>query len=188
MPALADILLKHAQYKQRAKDNAKGMAQLWAEAFDTFIVEISHAIDVKIEATMKSFCNEAKDNHGALGAADSSRGLKRQRSEEHLRSTSSGEHGTAKTARTESEDLFAGIGQATREQKRRRFDPPLESWQKSRVIQTEVGLQSSAQSEIQDILSQMKLKIDEQAQSLQKLAKENNKVGAWVPTWLTLKS
>ncbi|KAF8228186.1 hypothetical protein L208DRAFT_1404222 [Tricholoma matsutake] len=35
MPALADILLKHAQCKQRADDNFKSIAKVWEEVFDT---------------------------------------------------------------------------------------------------------------------------------------------------------
>jgi hypothetical protein len=181
MPVLADILLKHAQYKQRADDNVKSMAKVWEEAFDTFVVEIGHAIDVKLEATMRTIRQEVENVHGVLGATSSSRGLKRQRSE-HFRSTSSAEDGAEKNAGTENEaNLYTRIDGVTREQKRQRFDvvglSSQESGQKGRVTQTKIGSQSSMQSEIQDILGQMKMKIDEQAQSLQRLAQENNEVG-----------
>jgi hypothetical protein len=177
MPALSDILLKHAQCKQRVDDNFKSMAKVWAEAYETFVVEISYAIDVKLEATLRTIRQEAENVHGALGATGSSRSLKRQRSE-HFRSTSSAEDGSENIAGKENEaNFFTRNDGTTREQKRQRFDVIGHSLpENDRVTQTEIGSQRGVRSEIQDILSQMKLKIDEQAQSLQKLAKENNEV------------
>jgi hypothetical protein len=193
MPALADIILKHAQCKQRAEDNFKSMGKVWAEAFDTFIIEISHAMDAKLEAAIRTVRQEADNLHDILRATCSSRGLKRRRSE-NFRSTSSADDGTANNTGMETEASFLARNDgATREQKRRRYldvaglaSP--ESGQKSQVKRTDIKSQSGVQLEIQDILSQMKSKIDEQAQSLQRLGKENNEVGtlagqASIPNW-----
>ena len=169
MPALADILLKHAQCKQRVDDNFKSMAEVWAEAFETFIVEVSNALDERLEATMRTIRQEAEGMHVGPG---SSRSLKRQRSE-NFRSTASAEDGSVNNE-VKKNEVTRNSG-TMRERKRRRFDVVgLSSSESVLATQTKIG--SQRESETQDILSQMKLKIDEQAQSLQKLAKENNEV------------
>ena len=174
MPALADVLLKHAQCKQRVDDNFKSMAKVWAEAFETFLAEISNTLDERLEVTMRTIRQETEN---ALDATGSSRNLKRQRSE-NFRSTPSAEEGSENNGVKENEaSFFTRDNDTMRERKRRRFDAVgLSSSESVLVTQTKHGPQRGVQSEIQDILSQMKMKIDEQAQSIQKLAKENNKV------------
>lgn len=151
MPALADILLKHAQCKQRVEANMKTMTSVWEEAFDTFVVEISHAIDVKLEAAVRTIHQEIDNVRSMLGTS-SSRSLKRQRTEH--RSISSAEDGV------ETNDTG-------REYKRRRLGFDVAPAQKS------------VQSDIQDILMQMKVKIDEQAECLKMLTRENKEVGLY---------
>lgn len=116
MPALADILLKHAQCKQRADDNFKSIAKVWEEVFDTFVVEISHEIDVRLEEAMRKNREEADDARGALGYNSLSRGLKRQRSE-HFGSWTENNGGKENEA-----SFFARKDEAMQEEKRRRFD------------------------------------------------------------------
>jgi hypothetical protein len=182
MPALADIILKHAQCKQRAEDSFQSMGKVWAEAFDTFVTEISHAMDARLEASIRTIRQEADHLLDGLRATCSSRSLKRRRSENFC-STSSAEDGTTNNKGVETEASFMARNDGTtRGQKRRRyldvtgFASP-EQGQKSQVQQTDIKSQNGVQLDIQDILSQMKSKIDEQAQSLQRLAKENNEVG-----------
>ena len=182
MPTLADVLIKHAQHQQRADDNVKSMGKVWAEAFDTFVVEISHAIDVKLEATLRTIHQEVDNVQGVLGADRSSRNL---RSENFRLISSAADRTKNDTGKEKEASIVTRSDGAAREQKRRRLDvtdlSSLELRQKGRVGQTENRLQGGVPSEIQDILSQMKLTIDEQAQSLQRLARENNEVRTSMP-------
>lgn len=178
MPTLADILLRHAQGKQRAEDNLKAISGVWIEAFDTFVTEISHVVDAKVEDALKTIRGEVELIHKPAQLHTSTPMLKRQYGEvlssEHMATYSADD--------SRDPDLYDKDNDADakwyskRGQKRRRISstsPTPESTKQSAVQST-----VKSESNIQEILNQMKTKIDEQAQSLQKLTKENNELKA----------
>ncbi|GLB34976.1 hypothetical protein LshimejAT787_0205410 [Lyophyllum shimeji] len=177
MPALADVLLRHAQGKQRAEDNLKAISAVWVELFETFVAEISHVMDAKLDDALRKIREEAERTHRSAPLHISTPMLKRQRSDVFS------EHTTNRTS-NDSRDPFLYEKDtdmdpkpySKREQKRRR----LSSISPARESTTQSGAQTSMTLElnIQEILSQMKIKMDEQAQSLQKLTKENNELKA----------
>jgi len=177
MPTLAEILLKHAECKQRVDDNFKSIAGVWAEIFDIFAVEISDVMDAKLGDTLKTIRQEAESVYGNMATASATKNLKRQRNESMTPSGDGGMEGNAEKVGSLADD-----GCTTRGQKRRRFDTASRSFsperQKNWFTQTGMQSQSGDPSEIQMILSQMKSKIDEQAGSLQRLTRENDELKA----------
>ncbi|KAF8077968.1 hypothetical protein FPV67DRAFT_1662744 [Lyophyllum atratum] len=175
MPALAEVLLRQAQGKQRAEDNLKAISGVWSEVFDIFVTEISHAVDAKLNEALKRICEEAELTHRSVQLYTSTPTLKRQRTETEHAASRSMDDSRDRTSDLHEKDADTDARRGSkREQKRRRFfsvSPTPESARQNAAQST-----VKSESSIQDILSQMKTKIDEQAQSLQKLTKENNEV------------
>ncbi|RDB21061.1 hypothetical protein Hypma_011584 [Hypsizygus marmoreus] len=179
MPNLAEVLLRHAQGKQRADENLQNMSRVWEEVFDAFVTEVSCVLDTKLQDTVKKIRAEGEQVYRSI-ASNLARTSKRQRSSLLPSSPETGDH--RDRSHDQAGDPFderkePSERRLVREQKRRRFEEPSLSPTpefKHRVPQSTIELQSG----IQDILNQMKSKIDEQAQSLQKLTKENNELKA----------
>lgn len=179
MPNLADIILKNAERKQRVDDNFKSIAGLWEQAFEIFVKEISHVLNDQLEKVVNEI-RQAGDSACSSLVANVARTSERHRPE-ISRSSSSvddcrersgsrrGPPGKAKEPR-----LTRKERSAQPEYKRRRYAAPGPSPAETRLMDPQPV--TEVQQSMQEILSQMKLKIDEQAQSLQKLTKENHEV------------
>ncbi|KAG5654538.1 hypothetical protein H0H81_001179 [Sphagnurus paluster] len=180
MPTLAEILLRHAQGKQRAEENLNAISGVWNQVFDLFVTEISRAIDAKLEEAIEKIRQQTElylvhryaplqisapprrtNDHDAF----SPKPVANFSQDDTRRSETSNFYGKARGA-DDSRDF-------QHEQKRRRFSSvsPIPEVKPQR---SSLKLDSS----MHEILTQMKTKIDAQAQSLQKLTKENTALKA----------
>lgn len=179
MPNLADVLLRNAERKQRIDNHFKSIAELWEQAFENFMTEISHAMSAQLETTLTQIhkagdptCNPITAN-SAASKRQMPQGLHSQDSVEDRREWNGNLKGYSGN---EKESSFSGSEHRTPlEHKRQRCDAPSPSSSETTQKAPQHNLKEF-QPYMQEILSQMKLKIDEQAQSLQKLMKENHEV------------
>jgi len=155
-PTVAEVLLKQAQGKQRLEDDLKSMAGVWDEIVELLVGELCDTIDSKLEQSLKKMCEQGErlQKRVAVNASPTS---KRRRGGDDLEDENEDWPPLANRDRDPKQTTAISLP----EQKRRRFDevcPP------------------SRSDNTASILSQMKLKIDEQAQALQTLTQENNEV------------
>ncbi|KAJ7774804.1 hypothetical protein B0H16DRAFT_1508474 [Mycena metata] len=168
-PTLADIMLKHEQCKHRVEESYKALGGVWEQVFDVFVTEVVHSIDGGLQDAITTLRKEGE--HAVKEIADSAAGAPRH--------STTGEPYDRKRARIrgpaekENEESRSGRGASRdRDHKRRRFasrSPSPDSHDRRNARQ-------SGDSSIEDILTQMKMKIDQQAHSLQILSKENSDV------------
>ncbi|KAJ7046760.1 hypothetical protein C8F04DRAFT_208914 [Mycena alexandri] len=166
-PTLADIMLKHEQCKHRVEESYKALGGVWEQVFDVFVTEVVHAIDGGLQDAITTLRKEGE--HAVKEIADNAAGA--------LRHSMTGEPYDRKRARIrgpaekENEESRSGRGASRdRDHKRRRFasrSPSPDSHDRRNARQ-------GGDSSIEDILTQMKMKIDQQAHSLQILSKENS--------------
>ncbi|KAG6897796.1 hypothetical protein C0992_010872 [Termitomyces sp. T32_za158] len=167
-PTLADILLRHAQGKQRIEDNNAAIAGVWNKVFDVLTSDISRTADSVLADAVKKI-TEAADLASKPILSEASNWEKQQ----------SGQPSDASKRFVEDavRDRFSKHEVAKESEMDLRRDP-----KRRRVsnISPTPDMYTPARSIVKDeqsmheILSQMKSKIDEQALSLQKLMKENN--------------
>ncbi|KAJ7632596.1 hypothetical protein FB45DRAFT_912892 [Roridomyces roridus] len=171
-PTLADIMLKHEQSKHRIEENFRALGGVWEQVFDVFVTEVVHAVDTGLQNAMATIKKEkeqaVKDIVAASGAGS-------------LRHSTTNETHDKKRARTrgpmekENEDSRSGRGASRdRDHKRRRF-----ASRSSSPDSHDRRTSRHGDSSIEDILRKMKMKIDQQAESLQMLSKENSEVWSW---------
>lgn len=168
-PTLADIMLKHEQCKHRVEESYKALGGVWEQVFDVFVTEVVHSIDGGLQDAITTLRKEGE--HAVKEIADSAAGAPKH--------STTGEPYDRKRARIrgpaekENEESRSGRGASRdRDHKRRRFasrSPSPDSHDRRNARQ-------SGDSSIEDILTQMKMKIDQQAHSLQILSKENSDV------------
>ncbi|KAJ7774648.1 hypothetical protein DFH07DRAFT_106910 [Mycena maculata] len=170
-PTLADIMLKHEQCKHRAEESFRALGGVWEQVFDVFVTEVVHVIDAGLQSAITTLKKEgehaAKDivanlagslKHGAAGDTVVPYDRKRGR--------------TRGPAEKENEDSRSGRATSRdRDHKRRRFSSHSSSPDSRNRRPAKHG-----DSGIEDILTQMKMKIDQQAHSLQILTKENSEL------------
>lgn len=181
-PTLAEIILNHARCKQRVDEGFKAIEGVWEEVFGVFIAEVTRVIDIKLQDTLATLRKAGKRLQETI-SIDSNITLKKETS--FLSSPGpAGERRDRKRERktesagkdTEETRSWRDRGRS-RERKRRRLapshSPSLDSWQGSRQPRLK------RQKSLEDTLGLMRLKIDQQAQILQLLTKENNEVRTW---------
>jgi hypothetical protein len=179
MPNLADILLRNAERKQRVDDHFKSITELWEQAFEIFMTEISHVMNAQLETTLTQI-RQVGDSVCSPIETDSAGTLKRQRPQDSRSPDSVEDHGGRNGSQEdflekEKERSSRNDRGTQPEHKRRRYDASSPSLTETRQKVPQYSTEEF-QPSTQEILSQMKLKIDEQAQSLQKLTKENHEV------------
>ncbi|KAG5643484.1 hypothetical protein DXG03_000872 [Asterophora parasitica] len=186
MPTLADILLRHAQGKQRAEKNLNAIAGVWNQAVDLFVSEVSHAIDTKLGSAVKKIREEAELVHASIVLQNSTPKLGLTNTNDTFSSELAATNrfrDDNRAHRDESRAHLTPDGQATEadadrdSKRRRRFSSPSHGTREVNAPQS-ATLDGKLGASMQEILSQMKTKIDEQAQSLQNLMKENNELKA----------
>ncbi|KAF5381007.1 hypothetical protein D9615_003934 [Tricholomella constricta] len=174
MPTLADILLRHAQGKQRAEDNLNALSGVWNQAFELFATEISHVVDAELEGALKKIREQAGLMHKSVLLRTSTPMPTLQRTDvfsSELSATNCFKDDSRTHLTHAKENDTERKRDSKREQKRRRFSS-VSPTPEAKVPQSAVKLEAG----VQEILNQMKTKIDTQAQSLQELAKENNEL------------
>ncbi|KAJ7172498.1 hypothetical protein C8R46DRAFT_1086170 [Mycena filopes] len=167
---LADIMLKHEQCKHRVEESYKALGGVWEQVFDVFVTEVVQVIDAGLQDAMTTLRKEGE--HAVKEIADNAAAALRH-------GTTQGDPHDRKRARTrgpaekENEESRSGRGASRdRDHKRRRFasrSPSPDSHDRR-------NSRHGGDSSIEDILTQMKMKIDQQAHSLQILTKENSDV------------
>lgn len=146
-PQLSRSLVTQAECKKIMEEKEKIMQRIWTDAVEAFVRDVTHEIDVNLQAALMSIKQEARQ----VGYSISGRSHKRQRDESDVGQS---EEREKNKKRDNSETII-------REHKRRRVrdsSPP--------------GLQDDKGNEIIN----MKMKIDQQAQMLALLAQENHEV------------
>ncbi|KAJ6502570.1 hypothetical protein C8R45DRAFT_977025 [Mycena sanguinolenta] len=170
-PTLADIMLKHEQSKHRVEENFKALGGVWEQVFDVFVTEIAHVIDSGLQnaiTVLKKETNTAIKEIAEYAAVS----LKNYTGEsavpyDRKRARPRG------PAEKENEEARSGRGASRdRDHKRRRFA----SRSSSPDAHDRRSSKHGGDASIEDILTQMKMKIDQQAASLHSLQKENNEV------------
>ncbi|KAG5715248.1 hypothetical protein E4T56_gene3022 [Termitomyces sp. T112] len=171
-PTLTDILLRHAQGKQRIEDNLKATLGVWNKAFDVFVSDISRAVDSMLAGAVKRITEAADLASKSVLSQASTPAEKEQSSASETSGKSCQDQGRDRSS--EFRVLKGGDVDSRRDPKRRRVSNIFPS---SDTMHTPV-VKPIVEQSMHEILSQMKSKIDEQAQSLQKLMKENNELKA----------
>lgn len=179
MPNLADIMLKNAERKQKVDENFKSIAGLWEQAFEIFVKEISHVLNNQLDHAVNEI-RQTGDSACSSLVAGAAATLERQRAEISGSSSSDGyrrERSGSRRGRSGKERERRSSRKehsAQPEQKRRRYAARSPSPTETRPAESQPL--TEAELSLQEILSQMKSKIDQQAQSLQQLTKENHEV------------
>ena len=169
-PTVAEVLLKQAQGKQRLEDDLNTTAGIWDEIVDLLVAELCDTIDSKLDQCLKKMCEQGERLQKRV-VVNASPISKRRRGGDDLE----GENENWLPLTNRDHDHKQATTISLPEQKRRRFDevcPPSRSDSTASISKPSAGMPLG----IQDILSQMKQKIDEQAQALQTLTQENNEV------------
>ncbi|KAJ6596870.1 hypothetical protein DFH09DRAFT_1132962 [Mycena vulgaris] len=167
-PTLADIMLKHEQCKHRAEESFRALGGVWEQVFDVFVTEVAQVIDARLQDAMTTL--KAEGEYAAKEIIASAAGpLKHSAASDSVVSHDRKRARTRGPAEKENEESRSGRGASRdRDHKRRRFASRSSSPDDRRSGRHNVD------SSIEDILTQMKHKIDQQARSLQMLTKENS--------------
>ncbi|KAJ7097948.1 hypothetical protein B0H15DRAFT_823519 [Mycena belliarum] len=166
-PTLADIMLKHEQSKHRAEESLKALGGAWEQVFDVFVTEIAHVIDARLQDAMTKLKTEGESTIIEIMAnAPGPRTTNGSASYDRKRARTRG------PAEKENEESRSGRGASRdRDHKRRRL-----ASRSSSPASHERSGRPNDDTSIEEILTQMKHKIDQQARSLQQLTKENSEV------------
>ncbi|KAJ7452447.1 hypothetical protein B0H11DRAFT_292344 [Mycena galericulata] len=170
-PTLADIMLKHEQCKHRVEESFRALGGVWEQVFDVFVTEVVHVIDARLQNAITAIKNEGE--HAVKDVmANTAGSLKHSPASDSVLPLDRKRARTRGPAEKENEDSRSG-GEVSRDRdhKRRRFASRSSSPDSHDRRSTRHG-----ESGIEDILMKMKMKIDQQAESLQILAKENNEL------------
>lgn len=171
-PTLADIMLKHEQCKHRVEESYKALGGVWEQVFDVFVTEVVHVIDAGLQNAITTLKKESE--HTIKEIAENAAGsLKHSTAGESMVSYDRKRARTRGPTEKENEESRTGRGASRdRDHKRRRFA----SRSSSPDSHDRRNARHGGDSSIEDILTQMKIKIDQQALSLQLLTKENSEV------------
>ncbi|KAJ7155987.1 hypothetical protein C8R43DRAFT_1234838, partial [Mycena crocata] len=169
-PTLAEVMLKHEQSKVRVEDDFRALGSVWEQVFDVFVKEVVHVIDAGLQDAITTLKKEGE--HAVKEIIANAAG-----SVKHSAAGDSAVPYDRKRARTrgpaekENEESRSGRGASRdRDHKRRRFA----SRSSSPDSHDRRSVRHGGGDSIEDILQQMKMKIDQQAHSLQILTKENS--------------
>ncbi|KAF7363425.1 C3H1-type domain-containing protein [Mycena sanguinolenta] len=176
-PTLADIMLKHEQSKHRVEESFKALGGVWEQVFDVFVTEVAHVIDSGLQNAITVLKKET--NAAIKEIAECAAGPLKNNTGESMIPYDRKRARTRGPTEKENEESRPGRGASRdRDHKRRRFA----SRSSSPDPHDRRGSKHNGDASIEDILTQMKMKIDQQAASLHSLQKENNEV------WITERS
>ncbi|KAG6832399.1 hypothetical protein H0H92_002667 [Tricholoma furcatifolium] len=173
-PTLADILLRNVQSKQRTENNLKAITEIWNKVFTALMTDISRSVDFKLEEAVQKIGGAAE--HAAAGLQFLTSTPKKKHGSRELDTQ---ESTTAKVPRDhrsdfsfEPREMKEDDSDSSRQKRRCFSNISRSSSPRGSLGHSRIKMEQS----MQEILNQMKNKIDEQAQTLQKLTKENNEV------------
>jgi hypothetical protein len=170
-PTLADIMLKHEQCKHRVEENFKALGGVWEQVFDVFVTEITHVIDAGLQDAIATIKKEGEHAVKEI-VANAAGSLKLSMNDDPFGSHDKKRSRTRGVAEKENEETRSGrAASRDRDHKRRRL-----ASHSSSPDSRDRRRPQSGDSSIDDILTRMKMKLDQQAQSLQMLSKENSEV------------
>ncbi|KAJ3998179.1 hypothetical protein F5050DRAFT_1275176 [Lentinula boryana] len=182
---IADILLAHAQSKERLDENFRLLGSAWEKVFNSFMVEFSMGLENRLQAALASVKNEAEIALNSIKAGTNS--LKRRSDRISMSPDPEQQGGRRSRDHRSNEEHNSSYGRgrsSTRDYKRRKLAPSSRSYSRdSRRDRGEAESRTSiAQISLDDILNQMKMKIDQQTVSLQHLSKENEELKSKLQT------
>lgn len=171
-PTLADILLRHAQSKQRTEDNITAISGVWNKVFDLLASDISRTVDSMLAGAVKKV-TEAADLASQSILSEASTWIEKQQQERLADASGKLCEDHVRNHFSNYRVIKEGEMDSRRDPKRRRVSNISPS---PDIMYTPVKSIVKMEQSMHEILSQMKSKIDEQAQSLHELVKENNEV------------
>ncbi|KAE9400793.1 hypothetical protein BT96DRAFT_975141 [Gymnopus androsaceus JB14] len=164
---IADLILTHAQSKERLDENFRLLGAAWEKVFNSLLADFSLSLENRLQTALSSVKNEAENAMGQL---------KRRRvsmsPEQEARSKADSHH-EAK----ENEHSSSGYAHSSaRDSKRRKVAGQSRSASPDPRQKDETHRPSVVKISLDDILNQMKMKIDQQSSCLQSLSKENEEL------------
>lgn len=177
---IADILLAHAQSKERLDENFRLLGAAWEKVFNSLMVEFSTGLENRLQAALALVKNEAEIVMNGIRVESNS--LKRRSDRASMSPEPDRHRRRSRDHRTNEEHIGSyGRGRSsTRDRKRRKLAPSSRSCSPDSGLDSKGEVRSSRNSivkvSLDDILNQMKMKIDQQTNSLQQLSKENEEV------------
>lgn len=151
-PQLSRSLVAQADCKKVIEEKEKIIQRIWTDAVEAFVKDVKREIDVSLQAALDSIKQEARQ----VGCSVPGRSHKRQRDEDDAVHTEGREKIKKRDSNTSSEAIM-------REHKRRG------------TMDDSAGLRDDKGKPLGRI-SEMKSKVEQQAQMLALLAQENNEV------------
>lgn len=135
------------------KENNETVRKIWGEAVQAFVADVTREVDGHAQIVMQKMRNEAESLSNGIRLATRKRNsVAGPLHEEELR--------------YQSQESGDGIFRTTRKRRRVRRHSALESSEKDENMAVSL-----------DVIREMKIKIEQQAQALAVLAKENEEVG-----------
>ncbi|KAJ3936863.1 MAG: hypothetical protein NXY57DRAFT_83323 [Lentinula lateritia] len=177
---IADILLAHAQSKERLDENFRLLGAAWEKVFNSLMVEFSTGLENRLQAALALVKNEAEIVMNGIRVESNS--LKRRSDRASMSPEPDRHRRRSRDHRTNEEHIGSyGRGRSsTRDRKRRKLAPSSRSCSPDSGLDSKGEVRSSRNSivkvSLDDILNQMKMKIDQQTNSLQQLSKENEEL------------
>lgn len=147
-PQMARALLAQTEYKIRIEKNSATHQKMWSDAINVFAEEVTKVVDNHVQVVLHSIRNEAEQAALSIGTTS-----KRKREDSDAKSTKGGEtlqdDGTSKDFKRQKLGAESML---------------------SRNMSTDTDTKEG------ESMRGMKLKIEEQARAIVKLAQENNEV------------
>ncbi|KAJ4469454.1 hypothetical protein C8J55DRAFT_523995 [Lentinula edodes] len=175
---IADILLAHAQSKERLDENFRLLGAAWEKVFNSLMVDFSMGLENRLQTALASVKNEAEIVMNGIRVESNS--LKRRSDRASMSPEPDRQRRRSRDHRTNEEHSRPyGRGRSsTRDRKRRKLAPSSRSCSPDSGLDPKGETHSSRNSivSLDDILNQMKMKIDQQTNSLQQLSKENEEL------------
>lgn len=174
---VADVILAHAQSKERLNQNFLLLGAAWEKIFNGLMADFSLCLDNKLQAALSSVKNEAEIAMNGIIAGSNQ--LKRRRV------SISPEPDRQEERRLKADtnyyashyDEYGSSGHAHSSMKRSKLTGRSRSSSPDpRQKDVTHNKTSVVKISLDDILNQMKMKIDQQSSSLQSLSKENEEV------------
>ncbi|KIK08649.1 hypothetical protein K443DRAFT_658344 [Laccaria amethystina LaAM-08-1] len=173
--SLADSLLKQAQYKQSVEESFEAIGNVWLDMIGMFKTEVSRTIDQRLEVALMSIKQEAANLYNSSVVKPGMSGKRWSEASTTSPSIDSREKGRSMNSSggthrpIEFDDCFLTEYRHGRTSYKRRRLAALSPTRKVEGSNREDLLDQTT------LLSQMRSQIEQQAQTLENLSKENNR-------------
>ncbi|KAJ7285856.1 hypothetical protein C8J57DRAFT_1286012 [Mycena rebaudengoi] len=168
---ISSALSKISASAATVEENFKALGGVWEQVFDVFVTEITHVIDAGLQDAIATIKKEGEHAVKEI-VANAAGSLKLSMNDDPFGSHDKKRSRTRGVAEKENEETRSGrAASRDRDHKRRRL-----ASHSSSPDSRDRRRPQSGDSSIDDILTRMKMKLDQQAQSLQMLSKENSEL------------